>query len=324
MSRFFAFQIFNNIAFIYEQNSYHIGMIGFYNINKPVGPTSHSVVYKIKRQLPGRKTKVGHAGTLDPFASGVLIVCVGGATRIAQYVQSQPKRYTADITLGKISTTADPEGEITDVEFDKIPSLEDVQNAIPQFVGKIMQVPPIHSAIQIDGVRAYQLARAGEDIELPAREIEIYEINVLDYQFPKLTIDVKCGSGTYIRSLARDIGQVLGTGGYCSGLVRTEIGKFKLENAIDLKLTDPQGQLENPADYLDWPVIEVSDEEQYQLFVGVAQKLPAPMKQGEQVFLVDTAKNLIGIGIVKEDGLSAHPRRVFIPRQEKHNRPQNQ
>ena len=296
-------------------------MIGFYNINKPVGPTSHSVVYKIKRQLPGRKTKVGHAGTLDPFASGVLIVCVGGATRMAQYVQAQPKRYTADITLGKVSTTADPEGDITPVEFDKIPSLEQVESVVRQFVGKIMQVPPIHSAIQIDGVRAYQLARAGEDIELPAREIEIYEINILDFSWPSLKIDVKCASGTYIRSLARDIGKALGTGGYCSGLVRTEIGKFKLEDAIDLKLTDPRGQLENPAKYLDWPVVVIPPEEEYQLFVGVAQKLDKPMTPGDQVFLVDSKDNLVGLGIVKQDGLTAHPRRVFIPREDRHNKP---
>lgn len=290
-------------------------MIGFYNINKPTGPTSHSIVYKVKRQLPGKKLRVGHAGTLDPFASGVLIVCVGGATRLSQYIQGQPKRYTAEVTLGATSTTADPEGEITPVIGTAEPGLDQVRNAICQFVGDIMQVPPIHSAIQIEGVRAYQLAREGVELELPARPVTISEINIISYDYPKLTIDVKCGCGTYIRSLARDIGDALKTGGYCSSLVRTEVGDFKLEDAIPFKLTEPQSQLINPTEHINWPILPIPESKFYDLFIGLPQQSDKPRTPGEKMFMVNPAGEVIAFGIVKEDGISVHPKRVFLPRQ---------
>jgi tRNA pseudouridine55 synthase len=207
------------------------GMLGFLNVHKPAGPTSHDVVATVRRMLP-RKTRVGHAGTLDPFASGVLVLCIGRATRLADFVQAQPKRYRAEVTLGAVSRTDDTEGPITTVTDAAPPSPPAVAEAVRAFVGRIEQVPPAHSAVHVDGKRAYDLARKGDAPDLPARPVEVRRIEVLDYAWPRLTIEVACGSGTYIRSLARDLGAALGVGGYCSRLVRTAVGAFEIGSAI--------------------------------------------------------------------------------------------
>ncbi len=169
-------------------------MFGFFNINKPLGPTSHVVVAHVRRRVT-RKTKVGHAGTLDPFAGGVLVVCVGPATRLADYVQAGPKSYLAEVTLGATSTTDDTEGEITESPA-AAPSADAVRNATQRLTGTIQQVPPSHSAVHLGGRRAYKLARQGTRVDLPARQVTIHAIDVVEYEYPRLVLDVACGSGT--------------------------------------------------------------------------------------------------------------------------------
>lgn len=204
---------------------------GFIIIDKQVGPTSHNVVDKLRR-ITGIK-KIGHAGTLDPFASGVLLMAIGRkATReISKYVKLD-KRYTADLLLGAVSTTHDPEGEITETKNTLEPSSEDIKEVIKKFIGEQEQIPPMFSAKKVGGKKLYQLARAGKVIERQASIINITEINIVEYVWPKLVLDIACSSGTYIRTLGSDIGRELGVGAYLTNLRRTVIGEFLLNDAV--------------------------------------------------------------------------------------------
>ena len=205
-------------------------------INKPEGWTSFDVVgflrNKLKRENPELKNlKVGHAGTLDPFATGLLIVGVGReATKRLEEFKNLPKTYLATIHLGATSNTDDKTGEITKTS-EKIPSLEEVQDVLTKFTGKLLQTPPMFSAKKINGQRLYKLARKGEVIERTPSEIEIYSIKLLNYTYPTIEIEVKCSTGTYIRTLARDIGETSPTGVYCEKLCRTKIGDFSISDA---------------------------------------------------------------------------------------------
>ena len=205
-------------------------------IDKPQGMTSFGVVARLRRVLSnqaGKKVKVGHTGTLDPFATGLMIIVTGKKCREAETFTKLDKWYEAEIILGKNSSTGDPEGEITDMS-DYEPSLEEVQWVIGQFVGKIEQTPPIFSAIKINGERAYKLAREGKQVEIPKRVIEIYSLELLAYEYPKLKIRTHVSSGTYIRTLAVDIGEKLGTGAYCESLRRTKIANYSIDQAKTL------------------------------------------------------------------------------------------
>ena len=208
-------------------------------IDKPAGITSFGVVARVRRvldqKLGKKKVKVGHTGTLDPFATGLLVLLYGKETKNAMALAKLDKVYEAEIILGEVSSTGDPEGEITKVEFSKTPSLEEVSKACEKFTGKITQIPPVFSAIKIDGKRAYDLARNGEKVEIPAREVEIFSLEILSYEFPSLKIRTHVSSGTYIRTLAEDIGKTLGTGAYCAQLRRTKIADFSIQNAKTLK-----------------------------------------------------------------------------------------
>ncbi len=201
---------------------------GFLAVDKSPGWTSHDIVARI-RGLTGVR-RVGHAGTLDPFATGVLVVGVGKATRLISYAQHSPKRYRAKIRLGIETDTLDPEGKVIhEQRVDCWPSLVAVLDVVESFVGEIEQTPPAYSAVRIDGRRAYDRARAGEKVDVPSRLVTIHSIVVRSYSPPVLEIDVMCGTGTYIRSLARDIGAELGTGGYCLELRRVAVGDFVVE-----------------------------------------------------------------------------------------------
>lgn len=205
-------------------------------IDKPQGMTSFGVVARLRRVLSnqaGKKVKVGHTGTLDPFATGLMIIVTGKKCREAETFTKLDKWYEAEIILGKNSSTGDPEGEITDVS-DCEPSLEEVQRVISQFVGKIEQTPPIFSAIKINGERAYRLAREGKQVKIPKRVIEIYSLELLAYEYPKLKIRTHVSSGTYIRTLAVDIGEKLGTGAYCENLRRMKIADYSIDQAKTL------------------------------------------------------------------------------------------
>jgi len=287
---------------------YPDGMFGFLNVRKPPGPTSHDIVAHVRR-LVGREVKVGHAGTLDPFAEGVLVICVGPATRLASYVQAAPKRYLAEITLGATSTTDDREGELTHTPDAAPPVEPDVQNVLTSFVGPIQQVPPAHSAVHVNGRRAYKLARAGEDVQLAPRPVTIHGIVLVCYEYPLLTIDVRCGSGTYIRSLARDVGTALGAGGYCSKLTRTEVGPFHLDTAKSPDALNPQGDLLPPLVALDsLEKLTVDDEGTAKLLLGQAVRIPDDTPCGEVAAVAPDGRL---IAIVSAEPGALRPKKVF-------------
>lgn len=210
---------------------------GIILIDKPSGMTSFGVVARVRRILTvrnGKKTKVGHTGTLDPFATGLMILTVGKECKNAMNYSKLDKSYRTKIKLGFNSTTGDTEGEITSVS-NKIPTKEEVQQVLNDFTGKIEQTPPKFSAIKINGQRAYKLAREGKEVEMPKRQVEIYKIELLGYKYPYIEIKVSVSSGTYIRTLAEDVGTKLKTGAYCEELRRLSIDKWTLSEATTLK-----------------------------------------------------------------------------------------
>ncbi len=217
---------------------------GILLIDKPAGWTSFDVVAKLrgarKAQFKAasvtptkRQLRVGHAGTLDPFATGLLIILLGDATKRSDEFLKQDKTYEATIQLGTVSTTGDPEGELTS-QSDKEPSENEVHAVLKQFLGQITQIPPIYSAIKIGGQRAYKLARKGKEVEIPSRQVTIHSIEVTNYAYPELRIRTRVSSGTYIRSLAQDIGDALATGAYCKELRRTSIGDLDIRDSNEL------------------------------------------------------------------------------------------
>lgn len=209
---------------------------GILLIDKPAGMTSFGVVARVRRVLSqqlGHKVKVGHTGTLDPFATGLMIIVTGKECRNAGHYTKLDKVYEATVRLGQTSSTGDPEGEITNVSS-KQPSVEEIEAVLSRFRGDITQRPPIFSAIKINGQRAYKLARKGETVEMPERPVTIYELELIDYTYPELRLRAHVSSGTYIRTLAEDIGAALGTGAYCTQLRRTKIAEWGVEGANDL------------------------------------------------------------------------------------------
>lgn len=204
---------------------------GILNIAKLAGMTSHDVVDRV-RQMSGQR-RVGHAGTLDPTATGVLVVCLGQATRVAEYLMASDKVYRAQIRLGVRTDTHDAEGKVTATAEVEV-SEGEVQRVLTSFVGPIQQVPPMYSALKRDGIPLYKLARQGITVEREPRSVEIHDIELLDWSPPLLTIRVKCSPGTYIRALARDLGQRLGCGAHLHSLTRLASGHFTLEEAVSL------------------------------------------------------------------------------------------
>ena len=206
--------------------------------DKPLYWTSFKLVKivrtRISRKLKIKKIKVGHAGTLDPLASGVMIICTGKATKLIESFQYQTKEYVATLQLGATTPSFDRETEIDGVYPTEHITREGVETVLRQFVGSIQQVPPVYSACKIDGRRAYDFARKGEDVELKAKELVIDEIELLEYQSDIIKIRVVCSKGTYIRALARDIGQALGSGAHLIGLVRTRVGDVRLEDCLQV------------------------------------------------------------------------------------------
>ncbi len=205
-------------------------MNGILNINKPEGPTSFSIVSFVKK-ITGVK-RVGHAGTLDPAASGVLPVCLGQGTRTVEFLMDATKDYRAEIELGKTTDTFDAAGIVTaEGDFSGI-DRDRIETVIPSFLGEIQQVPPAYSALKHHGKPYYELARAGIDVEMESRPVFIHSIDILDWKPPLLTLDITCGKGTYIRSLANDLGRILGCGAYMKSLVRRRYGPFSINDAI--------------------------------------------------------------------------------------------
>jgi tRNA pseudouridine55 synthase len=199
-------------------------------VDKPLGWSSMTVIRKVRRAA-GTK-RVGHAGTLDPLATGVVVVCMGKATKLVERLMGQTKVYVATVDLSAFSDTDDREGVITPVEVKEPPVLDRVTEVLKGFVGEVMQTPPVFSAIHVGGQRAYDLARKGKEVKMAPRQVRIDSVVLVKYAWPELIIEVTCGKGTYIRSLARDIGKALGTGGHLSGLRRTRVGALTVEMAL--------------------------------------------------------------------------------------------
>ena len=241
---------------------------GILNINKPTDRTSQDIVSFVKRL--SKQRRVGHAGTLDPLATGVLPVCLGQATRMSSFFMEYRKTYVAEITLGVSTNTYDREGTVTQEKDYSHVTKEQIDLLLPALTGTIMQKPPAFSALKHQGKRLYELARLGIDVEIEAREISIYRIELMDWNPPLLTIEVECGRGTYIRSIAQDIGEALDCGGHISRLIRTRYGPFDIKDSIGLT------QLENsfnnerwrellyPMDIAiaDWPALTVNSEQE--------------------------------------------------------------
>lgn len=215
---------------------------GILLVDKPAGWTSFDVVAKIRGQIRAqyrerdekptkRQLRVGHAGTLDPFATGLLVVLLGEATKKATEFLKLDKEYEATFRLGQTSSTGDPEGEIIECS-DYVPSQSEVEDALRQFVGEIKQTPPAYSAIKVNGQRAYKLAREGKVVEIPERTVMIHSIELISYSYPELKVRTHVGSGTYIRSLGEDIGKALRVGAYCSELRRTRVGKWGVAETV--------------------------------------------------------------------------------------------
>ncbi len=206
---------------------------GLLILDKPSGITSRTAVNRVQKWFP-RGTRIGHAGTLDPLATGVLVLCIGAATRLMEFVQDQTKTYRAGILLGATSDTDDADGIITSNLNPEVPDRSAIERALGAFIGDIQQVPPAYSAAHVDGRRAYALARKGREFELQPRTVTVLRIEIEKFEYPHLDLLVTCGKGTYIRSIARDLGAALRCGGLISSLRRTAIGKFTEAEAVML------------------------------------------------------------------------------------------
>ena len=301
-------------------NSVSTATSGVVNLHKPPGITSRQAIDCLKRVL--KPAKVGHAGTLDPLASGVLVACVGAATRLIAYVQAMPKRYVGTFLLGRISDTEDIEGEVRIIAGARRPSEAELRAAATKFVGQIEQRPPAYSALKVGGRRAYELARAGKPVELTPRPVLIQRIDVVRYDFPELVLDVECGSGTYIRSLGRDLAEAVGTTAVMSALVRTSVGCFRLEDA---RSADGLA-LDTLADWLRPPLsvlhqlatVTLTLQEIGRVRHGLAIRDTRASKrtealEGEEVAAVDDGNNLIAILVGQRDG-TLRPVRNFSNR----------
>ncbi|QDU97323.1 tRNA pseudouridine(55) synthase TruB [Lignipirellula cremea] len=280
-------------------------MFGFLNINKPRGCTSRDVVDRVK--FAARGWKVGHGGTLDPLADGVLVIALGQATRLVEYLQQAHKRYRAQFLLGRESATEDLEGEQILRPLAEPPTRADLDAALPAFIGSIQQRPPAYSAIKVQGRRAYELARKGKEVQLDERPVEVYSIEVEHYDYPQLTLNIECGKGVYVRSLGRDLAEALGDCAVMSGLTRTAIGSFTLADAIspdEIPAPDVLPYLLTPAALAvaHLPTIVVTEMETELLFAGrfldnrfqLEEPLAAAHNQeGELVALVEPRRREI-------------------------------
>ncbi len=291
-----------------------MSLCGLLNLSKPAEMTSRQAVNLVERLT--RPVRAGHAGTLDPLATGVLVVCVGAATRLIGYVQRMPKRYKGTFLLGRQSPTEDIEGEVIELADTPVPTREQVVAAAARFIGRIDQRPPAFSAVKVAGRRAYELARQGRQPELAPRPVMIHSIEVAAYRYPELVLDVTCGGGTYIRSLGRDLAESLGTAAVMSALVRSSIGSFTLEDAVDprqLNGDNWQQFLQPPLRAVEFlPRVQLSADDVNRIRTGltiaskplaVLQDSPTPLTKHqsdtnvtpEEIAALDSAGELVGI-----------------------------
>ncbi len=293
-------------------------MDGILNIYKPSGPTSFDVVAIVKR-LSGEK-RVGHAGTLDPTASGVLPVCLGQATRVVEYLMDARKVYRAVITLGVTTDSQDAAGEVVLVRDPSALTIRNIEAVLKKFTGDVMQMPPMFSALKHKGQPLYKLARAGIEIERKSRPATIYRIDLLNCEIPEMTLEVECSKGTYIRTLAFDIGEVLGCGAHLKELVRLKTGIFDIKEAISLAEVEQAFRhgywvgLLYPADAVlaAWPAIILDEESANKIRQGTSIELPVP-QNGSPEYCRAYGLDGILIGLLRFDAETAvwHPEKVF-------------
>ena len=269
---------------------------GVLSVDKPAGLTSHDVVKEVRRLIGIRR--VGHTGTLDPLATGLLLICVGRATRLAEYLVGQDKIYLATIRLGQETDTYDAEGTIV-AETPVLVSKSQINGGLDQFRGEITQIPPMFSAIKVEGQPLYRRARQGEVIQRPTRTVNIHELELLSWQLPHLQIRIACSSGTYIRSIAHDLGQALGCGAHLTELRRTAVGNYRVEEAVSLQKLDPENLTEHlqPLDMAvrHLPRVVLTTEEAMAVFHG--QRIPCRSDQADETLVraYDEDDRFIGI-----------------------------
>ena len=288
---------------------------GFLNLNKPLHMTSHDVVAQVRRHyraLTGSK-KVGHAGALDPLAEGVLVICLGAATRLSDYIMRGGKIYQARITLGITTTSYDAAGEILERRCARHICLADFERVLPRFIGEIKQEPPMYSAVKVGGVKLYELARQGRTIEREKRAVTVRSITVQSWRNPVAELEISCGAGTYIRSLAQDLGEALGVGAHLSGLTRTASGAFTLRDSLSLEeITGSSawlGHITTPYDALSaYPRVKLKSTDVDELRHGRFIRRQ-PDIADQTVFAFDHARALVAI--LEPRAALWKPRKVF-------------
>jgi tRNA pseudouridine55 synthase len=306
------------------RNKKGIPIHGWLNIDKPEGLTSNQVIGRVRRALNAQK--LGHAGTLDPLATGILPIALGEATKTISFAQDRDKVYAFTIAWGEARNTDDREGEITHTS-DKRPSVADITALLPRFIGDIEQTPPQFSAIKIDGERAYDLARSGEQIEMKSRIVSVYDLKLLGTTTDTATLELHCGKGTYVRAIARDMGLILGCFGHVSALRRLAVGQFTVENAIPLDTFEKMAQSPDPDRFLlpvetvldDIPALALTDDEISRIKQGQTLKLLSRQDIGRlDIAGIDETTDLIlaigdnkPLALLERDGIELHPVRVF-------------
>lgn len=281
-------------------------------VDKPVGPTSHDVVARARRAL--HEKRIGHTGTLDPFASGLLLLCIGRATRLAEFLSGLSKTYIADVMLDAFTDTDDRTGQrITEADAWRSLNEARVRAALEHFTGTISQVPPAYSAKKVQGERSYRAARRGDEIELQAVAVTIRSIRLLEFAPPLVRVEVDCSTGTYIRALARDLGRFLGTGGYLQELRRTRVGEFNVDDALTLEQLNNDAAVVahviRPLDALTHlPRINVDEVAAARLRNGQRVPIDQPIAPGDVV--VASADELVAVATGRDGVL--HPRKVFL------------
>jgi tRNA pseudouridine55 synthase len=286
---------------------------GLLILDKPGGLTSRAVVDRAQHWFP-RRTRVGHTGTLDPLATGVLVLCVGVATRLTEYVQRMDKTYRAGLLLGQRSDTHDADGNVLPVPVDHPPDRAGVAACLRGFVGDIEQVPPAYSAAKVSGSRAYDLARKGRDVALAARRVVIHRIDLIAYAYPRLELEVRCGKGTYIRALARDLGEALGCGALVQTLRRTRVGPFSPEDAVRLDAEAAAARsrlLPLAAAVSELPRVTLAAADAARLRQGQGIHWAVPLEGESAVF--DEAGRLVAIAVPDHSRQVLRPVKVLPP-----------
>lgn len=284
---------------------------GWIILDKPVGITSTKAGSIVKRLF--KQKKLGHAGTLDPFASGILPLALGEATKVMPYVISDTKEYEFEITFGEERDTGDLDGQTTST-CTTIPTADQIQSVLSQFTGQITQIPPKYSALKINGERAYELARRGEEVEMKSRQVMIHELELIKVQDNTAFLRVLCGTGTYVRSLGQDIARAVGSLGYLSVLRRTKVGRFSLKDSVKLDILKNSDYMNNVDDYV-LPIRAVLDDipavpvcAQQAVYIRQGRSIDLPGFSGTVLVL----ENGIELALCEGDGDLIHPKRVFV------------